>query len=120
MLSTLHVKKAFHNNLARQLRLAGNNLFQFVTVHFKTGRQVDLHDRDIFRLARVERHVRLEEHVVLLEIRLRYFRRSNRVVRHVVCFHNRFDRFRVNRPALFEQALDRRFHTRLALAGSQV
>ena len=85
-----------------------------------TIRQVDLHDLDIFRLAPVERHVRLEEHVVLLEIRIRNFRRSNYVVRRVGFFHNLLDRFRVNRPALFEQTLDRRFHARLALAGSQV
>jgi len=91
-----------------------------MTVHFKTGRQVDLHDLDIFLLARVERHVRLEEHVVLLEIRLRNFRGSNHVVRRVGFFHNLFDRCRVNRPAFFEQALDRRFHARLALPGSQV
>ena len=91
-----------------------------MAVHFKTSRQIDLHDSDIFRLVRVERHVRLEEHVVFFEIRLRNFRGSNHVVRRVGFFHNLFDRCRVNRPALFEQALDRRFHARLALAGSQV
>ena len=80
----------------------------------------DLQDLDISLLARVERHVRLEEHVVLLEIRLRNFRGSNHVVRDVVLFHDLLDRCRVNRPALFEQVLDRPFDGRLALAGSQV
>jgi hypothetical protein len=115
MLSTLHVKKVFRNNLAGRLRPAGKNLFHFVTVC-----QIDLHDPDVFLFSRVERHVRLEEHVVLLEIRMRNFRGSNHVVRRVVLFHNLLDRFRVNRPALIEQALDRRFHGRLAFAGSHV
>ena len=82
--------------------------------------QVDLYDLDIFRLARVERHVRLEEHVVLLKIRLRNLRRANHVVRHVVLFHDLLDRGCVNRPTLFEKTLDRRFDGRLALSGSQV
>lgn len=89
-------------------------------VRFKTGCQVDIHDLDTVRLVRVERHVRLEEHVVLLEIRLRDFRGSNRVIQHLGFFHNLFDRCRVNHPALFEQTLNCRFHGRLALAGCQI
>lgn len=91
-----------------------------MTVGFITGCQVDLHDLNIFRVARVERHVRLEEPVVLLEIRLRDFRRANDVVRHVVFFHDILDRCGVDRPTLIEQTLDRRFDGRLALPGRQV
>jgi hypothetical protein len=91
-----------------------------MTVRFKTGCQVEFHGLDCFRLARVERHVRLEEHVVLLEIRLRDFRRAGNVVRHVVFFHDLLDRCCVNRPPLIEQTLDRRFDGRLALPGSQI
>ncbi len=91
-----------------------------MTVGVITVCQIDHHGLDIFRVARVERHVRLEEPVVLVEIRLRDFRRANDVVRHVVFFHDLFDRCGVNRPALIEQTLDRRFDGRLALPGSQV
>ncbi len=85
-----------------------------------TVAQIDLDDIDTFRLARVERHVRLEEHVVLLKIRLRNLRRANHVVQHVILFHDLVGRSCVNRPTLFEKTLDRRFHGRLALSGSQV
>ncbi len=91
-----------------------------MTVRFKTVCQIDFHDLDMVLLVGVERHVRLEERVVLLEIRLRNFQGANRVVRHVVLFHDLFDRCRVNRPALFEQPLDRRVNARLALPGSQI
>jgi len=80
--------------------------------------QVDIHG--LIRLARVERHVRREEHVVLLEIRLRDFQSLNHVARYVVLFHDLLDRCRVNCLALFEQAFDGRFDGRLALSGSQV
>ena len=91
-----------------------------MTVRVITVCQIDRHGLDIFRVARVERHVRLEEHVVLVEIRCRDFRRANDVVRHVVLFHDLLDRCGVDRPPLIEQTLDRRFDGRLALPGSQV
>ena len=81
-----------------------------MTVSFKTGCQVDLHNLNTVHLVRVERHVRLEEHVVRLEIRFRNFRCSNHVVHRVGFFHNLLDRFRVNRSAFLEQTLDRRLH----------
>jgi len=80
----------------------------------------DLHAPDLFLLARVKRHVRLKEHVVLLKIRLRNFQGSNHVVRPVVLFPDLFNRFRINRPAFFEQTLDRPFDARFALPGGQV
>ena len=103
-----------------QLHPVGNKLFQFTTI-----RQIYLHDLETFLLATVlldtaERHVGLEERVVLLEIRLRNVRVSNPVAREVVLFHDLFDRCRVNRPAFFEQALDRHFHERFAHPGCQI
>jgi len=91
-----------------------------VAVGVITVCQIDRHGLDIFRVARVERHVRLEERVVLVEIRLWDFRRANDVVRHVVFFYDLLDRCGVNHPPLIEQTLDRPFDGRLALPGSQV
>lgn len=73
---------------------------------------LDLHD--LFRLARVKGHVRLEEQVVLVEVRLRDFRSENHVAFGVLLFNELLDRRRVNRQTTFKQTLDRPFDGRLA------
>lgn len=72
----------------------------------------DLHD--LFVPARVKGHVRLEEQVVLIEVRLRDFRSANHVALCVILFDKLLDRRRVNHQAIFKQAMDRPFDGRLA------
>lgn len=58
--------------------------------------------------------IRLEEHVVLIEVRLRDLRGSDDLALFIMFFDEFLDGVRVDRPTFFQQMFDRRFDGRLA------
>jgi len=71
---------------------------------------------DFFRRTILEG--RLEEHVVLIEVRLRDLRGSDDLALWIACFDEFLDGIRIDRPTFFKQSLDRAFDGRLAPASS--
>ena len=64
--------------------------------------------------------VRLEEHVVLVEVRFRDLRGSNDLVLRIACFDDFLDGIRVDRSASLKQSFDRTFDGRLAHPSGQI
>jgi hypothetical protein len=84
------------------------------------GCQIDLQKTTVFIHVGIERHVRLEQHVVLFEVRLRYLRITNKIAGDIAFFHEFLDGCRVDGPPLLQEMLNGALDGRLALPGRQI